>query len=101
MKPQKQPAYEYKPKNTKFEGESSYKSTFVQKKNSDIQPVNEVSTLSQYMDRKAKVTFEGNTSYNDTFKNPGVKPEKQPEYKYQPKATKFEGESSYKSVNML
>jgi hypothetical protein len=41
------------------------------------------------MNRKAKVPFEGKTSYNDTFRNPGVKLEKQPEYRYQPKPTKF------------
>ena len=46
-------------------------------------------TLNDYMGRKAKVAFDGRTSYNDTFVNPGVKPQKQPEYKYQPKGTKF------------
>jgi hypothetical protein len=33
VKVEPQPAYVYKPKNTKFEGQSSYKSEFVQKSN--------------------------------------------------------------------
>ena len=45
--------------------------------------------MSDYLSKKAKVTFEGKTSYKDTFKDHGARPEKQPEYKYQPKNTKF------------
>lgn len=45
--------------------------------------------MKDYMGKKAKVPFEGQSSYKNTFTNPGAKLEKQPEYKYQPKNTKF------------
>lgn len=50
------------------------------------------------MAKKPKVAFEGSSSYKETFKDFGAKPERQPEYRYEPKKTKFEGESSYKTV---
>jgi hypothetical protein len=52
------------------------------------------------MSNKPKVAFEGSSSYKDTFKDHGAKLEKQPEYRYEPKKTKFEGESSYKTVTI-
>ena len=60
-----------------------------------------MTTVKDYMNRKAKVPFEGSSSYKDTFKDHGVRPEKQPEYRYQPKDTKFEGSSSYKDVRLI
>ena len=75
---EKQPNYEYKPNKNKFEGESSYKSTFVQKNNPDVQSQDFSSLKQQYMNNRVKVPFEGHSSYKDTFKNPGVKVERQP-----------------------
>lgn len=48
-----------------------------------------MTSVKDYMSRKAKVPFEGCSAYKDTFKDHGVVREKQPEYKYQPKDTKF------------
>jgi len=41
------------------------------------------------MAKRPKIAFEGSTSYNQDYKDHQVKPERQPEYKYQPKNTKF------------
>ena len=70
---EKQPAYQYKPSGIKFEGESSYKSTFQQKKNADLQSSPGTSTAQDYINRKPKIPFEGSSSYKDTFKQHEVK----------------------------
>ena len=45
--------------------------------------------IKEYNAKRPKIAFEGSTSYKETFKDYGVKPEKQPEYRYEPKKTKF------------
>ena len=44
-----------------------------------------------YQRNKPNIPFEGSSSYKNTFVKHDVKPERQPEHKYQPKNTKFEG----------
>jgi hypothetical protein len=62
---EKQPKYEYKPKNAKFEGESSYKSDFKKINNqSDLISAGEsIVNVKDYMNRKPKIPFEGSSSY--------------------------------------
>ena len=71
--------YEYKPKNTKFEGESSYKAQFTGQPNSnvDLSRGNDQGLMKEYLAKKPKVAFEGKSSYKDTFVDYGVKHEKQ------------------------
>lgn len=61
---ERQPAYEYKPKDTKFEGQSSYKADFIGKKNTDlINAGSSTLNIQSYMDRKPKIPFEGSSAY--------------------------------------
>ncbi len=57
MKVEKQPAYEYKPKLTKFEGQSSYKAEFVEKKNPEILTKNDPAVFQEYLAKKPKISF--------------------------------------------
>lgn len=90
VKVEPQPAYIYKPKNTKFEGQSSYKAEFVQKNNPDLKQQNhDYNIAKEYLAKKPKVAFQGSSSYKDTFKQHAVSQLPQPQYRYQPKNTKF------------
>ena len=81
VKPQAQPAYQYKPKQTKFEGESSYKTSFVPKKNNEFDSGNKSGNAVQdYMAKRPQLKFEGHSSYQDTFKGHEVRPQQQPAY---------------------
>ena len=95
MKAQKQPEYVYKPKNTKFEGVSSYKQEFQPKKNTSSDLVlssqEVMNAPATYQRNKPKIPFEGQSSYKNTFVKHEVKPEKQQPYEYKPKNTKFQG----------
>lgn len=62
----------------------------MEKSNNDLKSqAQEANLIKEYNAKKPKIAFEGSTSYKETFKDYGVKPEKQPEYRYEPKKTKF------------
>jgi hypothetical protein len=56
--------FEYKPKDTKFEGQSSYKADFIPKKNTDLMEAgSSIVSVQNYINRKPKIPFEGSSAY--------------------------------------